>query len=91
MPVSIAFVYMCINDVLCVWVCVYLFSIVSFCIFVQASVCEDKDGSLQCRCYQHIAVWQRDMNYICRAGEKAQHNTTSEASAVSWAYPGRTK
>ena len=23
-------------------------------------------------CYQHIAVWQRDMDYICRAGEKAQ-------------------
>ena len=26
---------------------------------------------LQCLCYQHIAVWQRDMDYICRAGEKA--------------------
>ena len=36
------------------------------------AVCEDKDGSLQCLCYQHIAVWQRDMDYICRAGEKAQ-------------------
>ena len=24
-------------------------------------------------CYQHIAVWQRDMDYICLAGEKAQH------------------
>ena len=37
------------------------------------AVCEDKDGSLQCLCYQHIAVWQRDMDYKCRAGEKAQH------------------
>ena len=33
---------------------------------------EDKDGSLQCLCYQHIAEWQRDMDYICLAGEKAQ-------------------
>ena len=23
---------------------------------------EDKDGGLQCLCYQHIAVWQRDMD-----------------------------
>ena len=23
--------------------------------------------------YQHIAVWQRDMDYICQAGEKAQY------------------
>ena len=37
------------------------------------AVCEDKDGSLQCLCNQHIAVWQRDVGYICRAGEKAQH------------------
>ena len=36
------------------------------------AVCEYKDGSLQCLCYQHIAVWQRDMDYVCRAGEKAQ-------------------
>ncbi len=35
------------------------------------AVCEDKDGGLQCLCYQHIAVWQRDMDYICRAREKA--------------------
>ena len=44
------------------------------------AVCEDKDCSLHCLCYQHIAVWQRDMtyviarhDYVCRAGEKAQH------------------
>ena len=37
------------------------------------AVCEDKYGGLHCRCYQHIAVWQRDMNYICRAGEYVQH------------------
>ncbi len=36
------------------------------------AVCEDKDGSLQCLCCQHIAVWQRYMDYVCRAGEKAQ-------------------
>ena len=36
------------------------------------AVCEDKYGGLHCLCYQHIAVWQRDMDYICRAGEKAQ-------------------
>ena len=24
---------------------------------------------LHCLCYQHIAAWQRDMDYICRAGE----------------------
>ena len=34
--------------------------------------CEDKDGSLQCLRYQHIAVWRRDMNYVCLAGEKAK-------------------
>ena len=37
------------------------------------AVREDNDGSLQCVCYQRIAVWQRDMDYVCRAGEKAQH------------------
>ena len=26
----------------------------------------------KCLCYQHIAVWKRDMDYVCRAGEKAQ-------------------
>ena len=26
------------------------------------AVCEDKDGSLNCLCYQHIAVWQRDVD-----------------------------
>ena len=26
-------------------------------------------GGLYCLCYQHIAVWQRGMDYICRAGE----------------------
>ena len=30
------------------------------------AVREDKDGSLQCLCYQHIAVWQREMDYICQ-------------------------
>ena len=35
------------------------------------AVCEDKDGGLQCLCYQHIAVWHRDIDYICREGEKA--------------------
>ena len=34
---------------------------------------EDKYGCLQCLCYQHIAVWQRDMDCVCRAGDKAQH------------------
>ena len=29
--------------------------------------------SLQCLCFQHIAVWQRDMDYACLAGEKDQH------------------
>ena len=37
------------------------------------AVCGDKDGSLHCLCYQHIAVGQRDVDYICRAGEMAQH------------------
>ena len=38
------------------------------------AVCEEKDGGLQCLRYQHIAVWQRDMDYVCLAGEKA-HST----------------
>ena len=33
--------------------------------------CEDKDGSLQCLCYQHIAVWQRDVY----AGQERSLNT----------------
>ena len=37
------------------------------------AVCEDKDGSLQCLCYQHIAVWQRDMDYI--AGQERRLNS----------------
>ena len=37
------------------------------------AVCEDKDDGLQCLCYQHIAVWQRDMDYIWREGQKAQN------------------
>ena len=37
------------------------------------AVCEDKYGGLQCLCYQHIDVSQRDMDIIYRAGEKAQH------------------
>ena len=36
------------------------------------AVCECKYGGLQWLCYQRIAVWQRDMDLICRAGEKAQ-------------------
>ena len=36
------------------------------------AVCEDKDGSLQCLCYQHIVVWKRDIDYVCQVGEKAQ-------------------
>ena len=39
------------------------------------AVCGDKYGSLQCLCYQHIVVWQQDMNYTCRSGEKSQHIT----------------
>ena len=35
-------------------------------------VCEDKDDGLQCLCYQHIAVWQRDMDY---AGQERRLNT----------------
>ena len=30
-------------------------------------------GGLQCLCYQHIALWQRDKDYIYRAGEMAQY------------------
>ena len=37
-----------------------------------------------CTCYQHIAVWQRDVDYICRAGEKAQHIPPEKHSP----YPG---
>ena len=37
------------------------------------AVCEDKYGGLQCLCYQHIAVWQRDTDYICR--EESRFNT----------------
>ena len=37
------------------------------------AVYEDKYGGLQCLYNQHIAVWQRDVEYICRAGEKAKH------------------
>ena len=48
------------------------------------SVCEGKYGSLQCQCYQHIAVWQRDADYICRSGEKAQHIPPEEHPP----YPG---
>ena len=33
--------------------------------------CEDKDGSLQWLCYQHIAVWQRDVY----AGQERRLNT----------------
>ena len=51
------------------------------------AVREDKDGSLQCLCYQHIAVWQRDMDYVCRAGEKAQLIPPEKHPS----YPGRTK
>ena len=48
------------------------------------AVCEDKDGGLQCLYYQHIAVW-RDTDYICRAGEKAQHIPSYKHPP----YPGR--
>ena len=48
------------------------------------AVCEDKDGSLQCLCYQHIAVWKRDMDYVCRAVEKAQLITPEKHQP----YPG---
>ena len=38
------------------------------------AVCEDKYGGLQCLCNQHIAVWQRDMDYIY-AGQERRLNT----------------
>ena len=35
------------------------------------AVGEYKDSSLQCLCYEHIAVWQRYMDYIYRTGDKS--------------------
>ena len=37
------------------------------------AVCEDKYGGLHCLRFQHIAVWQRDMDYICR--QESRFNT----------------
>ena len=38
------------------------------------AICEDKYGGLHCLCYQHIAVWQRYMDYIY-AGQESRFNT----------------
>ena len=48
------------------------------------AVCEDKDGGRQCLCYQHIAVWQRDMDCICRAGEKFHLRSICRILGISW-------
>ena len=37
-----------------------------------------------CLCYQNIAVWQRDMDYVYRAGEKAQHIPPERQPPYPW-------
>ena len=51
--------------------------------------CEYIDGGLQCLCYQRIAVWQRDMDYIIYAGQERRLNkfhlrTIRRILRISW-------
>lgn len=40
---------------------------------------ENKDGSVQCLCLQHIAIQQQDMDHICQAREASEHMETQGA------------
>ena len=52
---------------------------------------EDQDGSVQCLCYQHTDVRQRDVNHICQTGEKTQFLPPEKHPPYPWHILAKTE
>ena len=55
------------------------------------AVCEDKYGSLQCLCYQHIALWQRNIYMFARQERRCNTFHLRSIRHILGIYPRKTK